>query len=162
MLIDHQLLWLVNLSPLTYTPLGNKGFIRPYQGKPMVNKPLIRPVSSGGVCLTIAMQVGSRPPILKSGISLNGPNSDIPERGEPNDLCLFTCHGLDVLMKMSIYDWNLGGGFKDFLFSSLPGEMIQFDEHIFQGGWNHQLGNDLNNRKKWEGYENLTCHPSEE
>ena len=26
------------------------------------------------------------------------------------------------------------------LFSSLPGEMIQFDEHIFQRGWfNHQL-----------------------
>ena len=35
---------------------------------------------------------------------------------------------------------NLGGGFKYFLFSSLPGEMIQFDEHIFQMGWfNHQL-----------------------
>ena len=35
---------------------------------------------------------------------------------------------------------NLGGGFKYFLFSPLPGEMIQFDEHIFQMGWNHQLG----------------------
>ena len=37
-----------------------------------------------------------------------------------------------------------GGGFKYFLCSSIfipiPGEMIQFDEHIFQGGWfNHQL-----------------------
>ena len=32
--------------------------------------------------------------------------------------------------------WQL----KHFLFSSLPGEMIQFDEHIFQMGWfNHQL-----------------------
>ena len=32
----------------------------------------------------------------------------------------------------------LGGGFKYFLFSPLPGEMIQFDEHIFQMGWfNH-------------------------
>ena len=29
---------------------------------------------------------------------------------------------------------KLGGGFKYFLFSSLPGEMIQFDEHIFQIG----------------------------
>ena len=30
---------------------------------------------------------------------------------------------------------NLGGGFKYFfIFSSLPGEMIQFDEHIFQTG----------------------------
>ena len=38
--------------------------------------------------------------------------------------------------------WNqsyLGGGFEYFVFSSLPGEMIQFDEHIFQLGWNHQL-----------------------
>ena len=33
----------------------------------------------------------------------------------------------------------LGGGFKYFLFSSLPEEMIQFDDHIFQMGWNHQL-----------------------
>ena len=30
--------------------------------------------------------------------------------------------------------------FKHDLCSSLPGEMIQFDEHIFQMGWfNHQL-----------------------
>ena len=37
---------------------------------------------------------------------------------------------------------QLGGGFKYFLFSSLFGEMIQFDEHIFQMGWfNHQLAN---------------------
>ena len=28
----------------------------------------------------------------------------------------------------------LGGGFEYFLFSPLPGEMIQFDEHIFQMG----------------------------
>ena len=32
----------------------------------------------------------------------------------------------------------LGGGFKYCLFSPLPGEMIQFDEHIFQLAWNHQ------------------------
>ena len=29
---------------------------------------------------------------------------------------------------------SLGGGFKDFLFSPLLGEMIQFDEHIFEMG----------------------------
>ena len=36
---------------------------------------------------------------------------------------------------------QLGGGFKRFLFSPLPGEMIQFDNltNIFQGGWNLQL-----------------------
>ena len=32
---------------------------------------------------------------------------------------------------------TLGGGSKYFLFSSLPGEMIQLT-HIFQMGWNHQ------------------------
>ena len=31
-----------------------------------------------------------------------------------------------------------GWWFQIFLFSPLPGEMIQFDEHIFQMGWNHQ------------------------
>ena len=37
---------------------------------------------------------------------------------------------------------NLGGGFKYFLCSSLFGERIQFDEHIFQMGWfNHHLVN---------------------
>ena len=35
----------------------------------------------------------------------------------------------------------LAGGFNYFLCSSLFGEMIQFDEHIFQMGWNHQLEN---------------------
>ena len=35
----------------------------------------------------------------------------------------------------------LGGGFKHLLFSPLPWEMIQVDDHIFQTGWfNHQLG----------------------
>ncbi len=33
---------------------------------------------------------------------------------------------------------KLGGCFNYLLFSSL-GEMIQFDEHIFQMGWNHQV-----------------------
>ena len=38
--------------------------------------------------------------------------------------------------------YNLVGGFKYVLFSSLFGEMIQFDEHIFQLGWfNHQPDN---------------------
>ena len=31
---------------------------------------------------------------------------------------------------------------KIFYFQPLVGEMIQFDEHIFQMGWNHQLGQD--------------------
>ena len=32
---------------------------------------------------------------------------------------------------------DLGGGFKRFfMFTPNPGEMIQFDEHIFQLGWN--------------------------
>ena len=55
----------------------------------------------------------------------------------------------------SIVPWNgswnkpptktiLGGGYNDFSFSPLPGEMIQFDEHIFSSGWfNHQLESSL-------------------
>ena len=44
---------------------------------------------------------------------------------------------------MMMYD-VLGGGFQHVLFSPLPGEMIQFDEHIFQMGWfNHQLEDDV-------------------
>ena len=35
--------------------LRGKGLIRPYQGKPMVNKPLIRPYSWGG---TLGGEVG--------------------------------------------------------------------------------------------------------
>ena len=35
----------------------------------------------------------------------------------------------------------LGGGLLNIfgIFTPIPGEMIQFDEHIFQMGWNHQL-----------------------
>ena len=36
---------------------------------------------------------------------------------------------------------TLGGGLTHFLLLPLPGEMIQFDEHIFQMGWNHHLAN---------------------
>ena len=40
----------------------------------------------------------------------------------------------------TVFDGILGGGFKHLLFSSLPGEVNQFDEPIFQLGWfNHQL-----------------------
>ena len=38
------------------------------------------------------------------------------------------------LGKKSSYSYLLGVGFKYFLFSSLFGEMIQVDEHIFQMG----------------------------
>ena len=26
-----------------------------------------------------------------------------------------------------------------FIYTPIPGEMIQFDDHIFQMGWNHQV-----------------------
>ena len=51
----------------------------------------------------------------------------------------------DFLGSMSMFrgvnecKWWLGGGFKYALvLPRIPGEMIQFDEHIFQMGWNHQ------------------------
>ena len=43
----------------------------------------------------------------------------------------------EVVLYMMNHDpcsQKLGGGFKYFLFSTLLGGMIQFDEHIFQGG----------------------------
>ena len=40
---------------------------------------------------------------------------------------------IDIIRKV------LDSGFKHLLFSPLPWETIQFDEHIFQRGWNHQL-----------------------
>ena len=44
---------------------------------------------------------------------------------------------------------NLAGGFKYFLFSPLPGEMIRFDEHIFQMGWfNHQVDNETTEKSE--------------
>ena len=54
---------------------------------------------------------------------------------------------LDVLPQWLLYMQGslnklLGGGFKYFLCSPLPGEMIQFDEHIFQmgGSTTNQIG----------------------
>ena len=57
------------------------------------------------------------------------------------------CRGARVGSKLeasatSVEAWEelLGGGYKEFLFVTPNlGEMIQFDEHIFQMGWNHQL-----------------------
>ena len=47
----------------------------------------------------------------------------------------FTPHGDDGIWKPTRW-WQL----RYFLFSlRIPGEMIQFEEHIFQMGWNHQL-----------------------
>ena len=40
----------------------------------------------------------------------------------------------DIDQSESACNIDLGGGFNYFLFSPLPGEMIQFDEHIFQVG----------------------------
>ena len=37
----QQISWLVNLPRLTYSSTRNNGLIRPYYGKPMVNKPLM-------------------------------------------------------------------------------------------------------------------------
>ena len=46
----------------------------------------------------------------------------------------------DGINTLQVHGHFLGGGCKHFLFSPLLGEMIQFDEHIFQMGWfNYQL-----------------------
>ena len=77
----------------------------------MVNKPSIRPYFWG-----VYVRGGVGWPAMIKG---KHPKKMVEEKKE-NDI--------------------LGGGFKYFLCSSLFGEMIQFDEHIFQMGWfNHQL-----------------------
>ena len=49
-------------------------------------------------------------------------------------------HGLNHLAQNVPRSFYLGGGFKKFLFSSLPGEWSNFTIfNIFQMGWNHQL-----------------------
>ena len=57
------------------------------------------------------------------------------------------CKGWKQTWGIRDVSWSMGGitrwssgGFKDLLFFTPNlGEMIQFDEHIFQMGWNHQL-----------------------
>ena len=44
-----------------------------------------------------------------------------------------------VRIAVCVHNWVVAT--EIFLFPTLPGEMIQFDEHIFQMGWNHQLDN---------------------
>ena len=55
---------------------------------------------------------------------------------------LWTCKTIHCLRVMAPtrFLFDKTGGFKYLLFSSLLGEMIQSDEHIFQRGWfNHHL-----------------------
>ena len=45
----------------------------------------------------------------------------------------------ECLRTWSWNSWRAGGGLQYFVFSPLFGEMIQFDDHIHQMGWKHQL-----------------------
>ena len=47
---------------------------------------------------------------------------------------LISIFGLSVAKKVTSWWFQIC-----FIFTPIPGEMIQFDEHIFQMGWNHQL-----------------------
>ena len=70
-----------------------------------------------------------------------------PSRGHVLDFALPLCGKSSNVQASEISDlWQclsdyLGGGFKyGFMFTLIPGEMIQFDEQIFEMGWfNHQL-----------------------
>ena len=47
---------------------------------------------------------------------------------------------------LNVWAIKVGGGFQNFDFHRIPGQMIQFDENIFQMGWfNHQLCKRVNN-----------------
>ena len=54
-------------------------------------------------------------------------------------ICSFSKSGeISILFEISKSKkrFTIGVGFTHVLFSPLPGEMIQFDEHIFHRGWN--------------------------
>ena len=71
---------------------------------------------------------------------------DLPKKSTP----------ISYLGKRSLGTPSLGGGFIYFLFSTLLGEMIKFDEHIFRMGWfNHQP-----DQHKWISREILLTNPS--
>ena len=64
-----------------------------------------------------------------------GRRSKQSKAGSPGRLECGSLHFRTSKAKCSL----LGGGFTYFSFSPLPGEVIQFDDHIFQRGWfNHQ------------------------
>ena len=46
---------------------------------------------------------------------------------------------VDVFFSMECHEWSRWWFQIFFMFIPLFGGMIQFDKHIFQGGWNHQL-----------------------
>ena len=47
--------------------------------------------------------------------------------------------GKQVVVFFLDQTWEIPCWFQICLFSSILGEMIQFDEHIFQMAWNHKL-----------------------
>ena len=59
-------------------------------------------------------------------------------------------HPKNERLSSKILPQFLCGGFKYLWFSSLPGGMIQFDEHIFQTGWNHQPDFDEPKKVTWD------------
>ena len=51
--------------------------------------------------------------------------------------------GAEKQRHRAVWNMNVAVVLNTFLCSSLPGEMIEFDDHIFPMGWNHQLDEDL-------------------
>ena len=63
----------------------------------------------------------------------------------------------NLLRRSWFIDYLGGGGFKPFSFSPLLGEVIQFDEHIIQMRWNHQL--DQSGEGSDDGYPEANSSP---
>ena len=63
----------------------------------------------------------------------------------------------NLLRRSWFIDYLGGGGFKPFSFSPLLGEVIQFDAHIFQMRWNHQL--DQSGEGSDDGYPEANSSP---
>jgi len=77
----------------------------------------------------------------------SGELKNISRKGPPENRAMKVVEvGNQGIPRCAFFGGDLGGGnFKYLLFSPrILGEVMQFDEHIFEMGWfNHQLGDDL-------------------
>ena len=92
-------------------------------------------INFGGKCLTLILLICPAEwwylwLLLAASLHHLGPQKKIPEKS------------LEIMRTIWATKKELGGGNSNIfgIFAPIPGEMIQFDEHIFQMGWcNHQL-----------------------
>ena len=78
------------------------------------------------------------------GVSMFGRPKDLKRDDEKHGWWIVTSKGIPPQIPFfNVRSWSrnysLGGDLKCFFLNPIPGEMIQFDEQIFQMGWSHQV-----------------------